>query len=595
MSRAPASGRGERDDLWCALALGAALFALYWSGRTHSFGPGDSAQHVVSALLWGVPQAPGYPLQVELGWLWSRLPWSDSGAAVNGLSGLLHAAAAAVFYVLLRRQVCRRAAALTGAGLMALAPLYWYYSLVAEVRALNDLLALGAALFALDWTRRGKPASWFAFCVVFGLGLSHHPTFLLIAPAYAVWLSARIPRPRALALGASAALAALAAPYALLGARLAHSLPGYDLPDARAWGDLLPLFMRHNLGGPLRMVAGAGFLGFGGFNAGRLFTHLGWFAASLWTHAGPAGLALATLGAVALWREDRRRLLAGWLLWLFVSAGVFIAISSQQLTVCDQAYARAVVTRFHLLPMLALFALAAHGAEAAARRIRPAFAAALAAAVFLLPLAFRPLSLKSDDALLHAARAMVRDSAPGDLIVLSADDSIFAALDLDAVRGEGGGRVFLSPSMFTYPPYARQLQRHWPNLVIPFDGAGLSKDWTRWRAVNPGRAVYAEASLRDTMLDLYPHSVPRGSLILVCDAPVSSDPAADARRFLDAPETAEVTRWSVRPWTQEVYLLESRRRMAEWVGSRLNPATDRDLIVRLRLLLAALQPADGTN
>jgi hypothetical protein len=592
VSARPAGSAAERGDRLVAAALGLGLAALYWTGRSRSFGPGDSAQHVVSALLWGVPQAPGYPLQVELGWLWSRLPWADSGAAVNGLSGLLHAAAAAVLYLLLRRQDCRRSAALVGAGLMALAPLYWYYSLVAEVRALNDLLALGAAALAFDWVRRGRSAAWLGFCAAFGLGMSHHPTFLLIAPAYAAWLWPRRPGPRLLALGAAVALAALAAPYFLLGLRLARSTPGYDLPDVRGWGGLLPLYLRRNLGGPLRMVAGAGFLGFGRFDAARLATHLGWFASSLWTHAGPAGLALSAVGAAALWRDGRRRLLAGWLLWAGVSAGVFIAISSQQLTVCDQAYARAVVVRFHLLPMLALFALAAHGAEAAARRARAGFSAALAAAVFLLPLAARRLTLARANPLLDYARAFVRDSRPGDLIVLSADDSIFATLDLDLARGEGGGRVFLVPSMFSYPPYVRELHRRRPELALPVAGAKLSDDWRLWRARNPGRAVLAEPSLRDTILDLYPHSVPQGTLMRVEDAAVPSDPAADARRFLDAPETAEVARWNVQPWTQEVYVLESRRRMAEWVGSRLNPAKDRELIVRLKVLLASLQPVE---
>jgi MYXO-CTERM domain-containing protein len=592
MSVRAKGGAQPLDDRLIAGALGAGLAALYWTGRSRSFGPGDSAQHVVSALLWGVPQAPGYPLHVELGWLWSRLPWADPGAAVNGLSGLLHAAAAAVLYLLLRRQDCRRAAALTGAGLMALAPLYWYYSLVAEVRALNDLLALGAAAVAFEWIRRGRSASWFAFCAAFGLGLSHHPTFVLLAPAYAVWLWARRPSPRLLALGAATALAALAAPYMLLGFRLARSVPAYDLPDVRGWGGLLPLYLRRNLGGPLRMVSGEGFLGFGGFDLGRLAVHLGWFAGSLWTHAGPAGLALAAVGAAALWREKRRRLLAGWLLWAGVSAGAFILVSSQQLTVCDQAYARAVVTRFHLLPLLALFALAAHGAEAAARRVRAGFANALAAAVFVLPLAARRLTLAGENPLLDYARGFVRDSAPGDIVVLTADDSVFAALDLELVRGEAGGRVFLAPSMFAYPPYVRELRRRHPDLVVPIVGGKVSDDWNLWAERNPGRAVLAESSLRDTVLGLYPASVPQGTLMRVTGTSRRSTPAEDSRRFLDAPETAEITRWNVRPWTQEVYVLESRRRMAEWVGSRLDPRKDRDLIARLKSLLASLQPPD---
>jgi hypothetical protein len=183
----------------------------------------------------------------------------------------------------------------------------------------------------------------------------------------------------------------------------------------------------------------------------------------------------------------------------------------------------------------------------------------------------------------------VRDSKPGDMIVLASDDSFFATLDLDLARGRAGGRVFLQPSMFAFPPYIRALRRRYPGLNVPPAGPqGLPDDWTAWLKRNPGRAVLLESSLRDDVLRLYPHSVPQGTLIRLELRPVRDDRAADARRFLDAPETGEVTRWSVRPWTQEVYLLEARRLQAEWVGSRLDPKRDLALLIRLKLLLASL-------
>ncbi len=580
--------RERRLEILTAGGLWLGLTVLFWTGRSHSFGPGDSAQHVLCALLWGVPHPPGYPLQTALGWAWSRLPWADPGAAVNGLSGVLAAAAAAVLYGLLRRAGARRAAALTGAALMALSPLFWYYSLVAEVRALNDLLALAGAWFAAEWARDGRPRDLWAFAAVFGLGMSHHPTFALLAPAYAVWVFSRRVTARRLAEAAVLSAAGLAAPYLLLGLRLAHSAAAYNLFEVRGWGDLIPLYLRLRLGGPARMVAGSGLLGLGSFDLGRLRTQTGWFLSALWTHGGPAGLALAAAGAASLWRRSRRDLLA-WTLWGGVSAAVFIVISSQQLFVCDQAYARAIVTRFYLLPMIALFALAGHGAQALAGRVRAAFSWALAVAVIALPLALRPLSLAHDDALLDYARALVRDARPGDMIVLAADDSIFATLDLELARGEAGGRVFLVPAMFAFPPYIRELRRRYPSLVLPPAGPrGLPEDWALWMRLNPGRAVLMEPSLRDTALRLYPHSVPQGTLVRVETRAVRDNPEADARRFLAAPETWTVTRWSIRPWTQEVYVPEARRLQAEWLGSRLDPRRDRALIGRLKLLLASL-------
>lgn len=64
--------------------------------------------------------------------------------------------------------------------------------------------------------------------------------------------------------------------------------------------------------------------------------------------------------------------------------------------------------------------------------------------------------------------------------------------------------------------------------------------------------------------------------------------AVDARRFLDAPEAASFTRRDSRPWTQEVYLLQSRRNMALWLLSRLDPRRDAALDERRALLVEAL-------
>jgi hypothetical protein len=584
----PVTREERRVDALAAAAVFAGFSALFWLGRSRSFGMGDSPQHVLSALLWAVPHPPGYPLQTALGWLWSRLPWADPGAAVNGLSGVLSAGAAAALFLVLRGSGARREAALTGAVLMALSPLFWYYSLVAEVRALNGLLALSAALFAADWSRGGKPRSLLAFSLLFGLGLSHHPTFVFLIPAYAVWLSGRRPSARLAGRAAALALVGLAGPYALLGLRLSLGAPAYNLFEVRGWGDLWALWTRRGLGGPLRMAGGAPLLGSARLDLARLAEHAGWAASSLWIHAGPVGISLAALGAAALWRNARREL-AAWLLWLGAAAGVFILFSSQQMPAVDPEYARAVAARFHLLPLISVFALAGFGAEALAKRVRPAFVRALLAAALLSPLLLRPLSLARQNPLLDYTRAMIRDSAPGDFIVLGSDDTNFAALDIEEVGGGAAGRVFLSPTMFAFAPYLRRVHAAHPDVVLPPIGPqGLSLDWALWKKLNPGRAVLAEPSLLGVVLPEFPRSVPQGSLVRVEPAAVPFDPAADARRFLDAPETASFTRRESRPWTQEVYVLQARKRMAGWLSARLDPEKDRALLSRLSLLMEEL-------
>lgn len=577
-----------RKDGRVAAALFAALAVLYWLGRARSFGPGDSAQHVVAALTWGVPHPPGYPLQTALAHAWSLLPWANPSAAVNGLSGLFSAGAAAVLFLLLRLQGCRLAASLAAAGFMALAPLFWFYSLVAEVRALNNLLSLSAAYAACRWAAGGDRRWLWTLAALVGLGLGHHPTFLFITPALAWWAFARKLAPKDLAVCAGVAFAFLCLPYLVLGLRLATGEPVYNLYAVKGWAGLPGLFLRKDYGGPLRMVSGSGFLGFGGLDIAKLIQHAGWMAASAVRHGGPA--LLLCLLPLALRKEAPRRALLGWLLWLAGSGGLFLAIASQQVAICDPEYARAVLARHYLLPFIALFAVAGHGAQLLAARVRPAFAAALAVAAFLVPIAVCPLSLARANPLLDHARGMLRDSGPRDFVILAADDSIFAAFYLDLVTGEAGERVFLTPSLFTYPPYVRRLKARHPGLNIPpfENGSGLTTDWAAWKRLNPGRAVLAEPVLRDTILDRWPASAPSGGLIRVEEKPAPRpSPAADAARFLAAPENA-FTRADARDWTQEVYLLHGRRLMAEWVGSRLKDERDRPLALRLRALLDAL-------
>lgn len=548
----------------------AGFAALFWLGRSRSYGVGDSPQHLLAALTWSVPHPPGYPLQTALGWLWTRLPWSHPEAALNGLSGVFAAGAAVALFTWLRRAGARREAALTGAALMALSPLFWYYSLVAEVRALNNLLALAAAIFAFNWSRGGRPRSLLAFAFFFGLGLSHHPTFVFLVPAFAIWLAGRRPSAKLAAGATLLAAAGLAGPYLLLGARLAHSAPAYNLFEVNGWSDLWPLFTRARLGGPLRMANGAPLLSLAAFDFGRLAEHAGWLLSSLWTHGGPVALVLAAFGA-----NTARRDLAAWAAWFASSAGVYLVFSSQQLPAVDPEYARAVAARFHLLPLIAVFALAGLGAEALAGRVRPALVYALLIAV-VLP---RPLSLARQNPLRDYMSAVIRDSSPGDFVVLGGDDSIFAALLLK------DDRVFLCPTMFSFPPYWRRFERIYPGVKIP---PGPGTDWAAWKKLNPGRAVLVEPTALGAVLHDFPRSVPQGSLARVESAPAKSDPAADARRFLDAPETASFLRRDARTWTQEVYLLQARRNMANWLASRLDPRRDAPLVERLALLVEEL-------
>lgn len=550
------------------LAAGAFAFlaALYWTLRCPTFGSGDSPQHVLSAVTWGVSWPPGYPLYVLLGHLMSLLPGS-AAANVNGFSGLLHAAAAAVFFLTLRRMSLKPAPALLATALMALSPLFWYYSEIAEVRALNDLLAVLAAYLAVAWSQERKTAQLVSLAAALGFGISHHPTYVLILPSLAVWLASRraFPDVRAAAAFAATLAACAALPYLILGLRLRFGAPAYNLTGVTTFADVLDLFLRKNLGGPFRMIAGRGLLPSGGFDAAAFREHLGWFGRSAAAQLTPLGVGLAALGLAASLRE-RRTAAFFWTSWLAVSALFFIALSSQQLHLHNPEFARAVAARFYLLPLIGAFALAGFGAQWLLDRVPATFGWALLAAVTALSLALRPVDLRRRNFTMDYAREIVRGTGPSDLLIVDTDATNFALLYLDAVEHATNDRVLLIPSLLNFPPYRDWLRRRHPALNVPPDEELMS--WSAWRARNPSRALFAEAEWKDQLLPEFPGSAPSGVMIRVGSAPLPAGAAAAEADFLArSPVVGAATRRTVYPFSMDVDLLRTYRILLEWSAS----------------------------
>lgn len=300
-----------QDRLW-SLGIFLALAALYWRHNCHTFGAGDSPQHVLSALTWGVSRPPGYPLYTMLAHFFSLLPFGDPPSLVNGLSGLMHAAASALFFLILRRSRCGTAAAVAATAFMSLSSLYWYYSEVAEVRAFNDLLALAAAFLVISLPERPRPVHGLELGAILGLGIGHHPTYVLLLPAVMYLFYKRYPKNACWAAAALSAAAACAAPYVLLWLRLKWGpAPLYDPDNVYTAKDVLDLFLRKNTGGALSFASGVPGLTTPMFEPARCLRELGWFAQLILRDLMPAGLLLVVLGCVRLWKTARPALVFG--------------------------------------------------------------------------------------------------------------------------------------------------------------------------------------------------------------------------------------------------------------------------------------------
>lgn len=157
----------------------------------------DGGELITAAVTLGVPHPPGYPLYVLLGHGLSLWPGDGSMAwRFNLFSALCTALAAALCCAAPRQASLERRWA--GGLLLIGIPLIWSQAVIAEVYALNWLLA------ALVWwgVQRRWPAGWLG--LVWGISITTHLTSLLLGPLV---LSAQ--RPRAwgrLGLGALAGL-----------------------------------------------------------------------------------------------------------------------------------------------------------------------------------------------------------------------------------------------------------------------------------------------------------------------------------------------------------------------------------------------------
>jgi hypothetical protein len=191
-------------DLLLAALLGGATFVLYALTLAPTVLAGDGGEFQFVPYLLGVAHPTGYPLYTLLGWLWSHLlPLGDVAFRMNLFSAFWAALAVALLYPAacsLLRQVFpslipfnRRLLAVLAGITFAVTPTLWSQAIIAEVYGLHIFFVVLVFYFLLSWGEHRRPRSLLLAAFSFGLGLTHHSTTLLLAPAILtyVWLTDR--------------------------------------------------------------------------------------------------------------------------------------------------------------------------------------------------------------------------------------------------------------------------------------------------------------------------------------------------------------------------------------------------------------------
>jgi len=554
------------------------LFALYAATACRTVGPGDSGELTAVLSSWGVAHAPGYPLYSLIGNLVSLLPLPGEPAlALNLLSSLFAALAAAVLAAAVIEATGSGAAAFVAALALGTSRVYWQYALVAEVFALNALF--GATLLYLlarflRGLRERAPVAWPlpAAGLVASTAITHHQTLVIVlfpvALVFAVALLRAHPSgaPRAVPRGAivAATVAAIAGLLPLLYIPLAaRGNPVLSWDDPTTTGSLIRLVQRQDFGPGTLMspsiVAGS-VLARGESVSPLGGRHFWLFLAELPRDFGWVFVLFPLVGVV--WAALRRRLLA--LLFAGLAAMLvlfFLRVNSPVLPLYQ-----GITERFYILPHVFVafcggWGIAWIGGSISGRgsRLGWLFHGTVAALTGIAMIFVNgPHATMRNNTFTRDFGVNLIAGMPRDAIVLSMGDLYHNAFYYQQVcLGKRPDLEFVDQQKLTYRWYVDQVRRRGRMLLPPgmraydADSATHVKAWLDLNLRQAGRPVVA-VGVRDQSWRSGYRMVPMGLWSRFRPLGDTPPPAAHAALFRDI----------VRSWT--LASLEHRHDDRSW-------------------------------
>ncbi len=148
----------------------------------------DSAELTTGAYCLGLVHAPGYPLYLLIGHLFTRLPIGNVGYRMNLMSAFFGALAIALFYLVLYKLCRRPLAALSAALFLAFSFFFWSPAVMAEVYTLHLFMMAALILTVLVWQERRQYRWLCLFALLFGLSLGNHLATVLLLPGLLYWI-----------------------------------------------------------------------------------------------------------------------------------------------------------------------------------------------------------------------------------------------------------------------------------------------------------------------------------------------------------------------------------------------------------------------
>ncbi len=388
----------------------------------------DGGDFIAAAAAERIPHPPGFPLYLTLARVFVLLPLRDPAWRLNLLSAVMAAGAVTLTALTLQRQEKSPWIVLAAALTLAFAPLFWSQALITEVYttaaffaalASCELRVMSCELRGAGCELRGANRRWILAGIVCGLGMSVHPTLVLLMPLWLVYLLSAIwklrPFPPVYRLPSTvyrllftvylAGLCIGLLPYALLPLLGRWPQPWGDLRTFAGWWDVVTarLYRGYAFGLPLaewpaRLAAWATL-------AARQFT--------------PVGGALVLLGGWVGWRERQPFTPSRWEMVGLAAAGGLLSLFAIGYATPDSLT--------YVLPLLPLAVpLLAGGLRWLVDRGLPAWAALLLP-LMLLAWNWQTVTLHRDDkAVMWYNQVLAATPADAVLITTQGDAYTFA-------------------------------------------------------------------------------------------------------------------------------------------------------------------------
>ena len=482
--------------------------ALYFFTAARDIVVGDTPELITAAVTLGVAHPPGYPLFTMLGHLFSLIPVGSIPFRVNLLSVVCDSLAVGVVFLIAARLTRSQLAATIAALTLAMNPIFWEWSLAAEVFPLNNLLAAILILLLVLWHDQPQRTNLLvASFFVAGLAFTNHQTIVLLAPAFCfvLWAQRKVLRahPRGLLLGAVAFAIGLL-PYSYVLWASAHH-PPYNWGNVSSFRDLIGLITRRSYGST-RLVNTPGYTGGTPWpRVGAFFISFGWLSGSL-----------IVAGAIEAYRSRR------WYFWFsaiaFALAGPFF-IWITNLNLQSAPSALFVLERFFLLSHAVVAPLAAFGVVLLTKvvtRFAPKVgrqliaAACLIAIITMVAMNYRHVDQSQNSIARRCGEDILASTQPNSILLVSGDGFAFPLIYLQKVEHVRTDTTLVALPTLLGTWYAQQLRAQHPDLVIPFDRYDrATKNLRALVAANPGRIIAFAGTLGDDHsldVDYWPYS-----------------------------------------------------------------------------------------